>query len=64
MVLVNNFSTTVWRYYQKLRSLAASSRQSAIIIEVDFRNPKTRTEVDFRNTKTITEVDFEGITAI
>jgi len=75
MTLVNNFSTTVWRYYQKLRSLAPGSRQSAIIIEADFRNPKTISEVDFRNPKTITETsfrnpktiteaDFEGITAI
>jgi len=64
MTLVNNFSTTVWRYYQKLKRAAPGGRQSAIIIEGDFRNPKTISQVDFRNPKTITEADFEGITAI
>jgi len=53
MTLVNNFSTTVWRYYQKLKRASPGSRNSAIILEVDFRDPQT-----------ITEVDFEGITAV
>jgi len=49
MVLTQYLSTTVYRYYGKQiiqKITAAFTRRSAIILEVDFRDPKTLTEVD------------------
>ena len=43
---------TVYRYYVKLR-IAISRKESAIFLDVDFRNPRTLTNADF---VTITEI--------
>ena len=44
---------TVYRYYVKLQIIISRKAQSAIFLDVDFRNPKTLTEEDF---VTITEI--------
>lgn len=67
MTLMQYLHTTVYRYYIKQlvnRVSGAIQTQSAIILHVDFRNPRTLTNVDFRNPRTLTSVDFEDITEI
>ena len=54
---------TVYRYYVKLR-LVITKAQSAIFLDVDFRNPQTLSDNDFRNPKTLTNADFVTITEI
>ena len=55
---------TVYRYYVKLRIAISRKAQSAIFLDVDFRNPQTLSSSDFRNPKTLTNADFVTITEI
>ena len=65
MTLLQYLSLTVYRHYlQKLRLPFVIRTQSAIFLDVDFRNPKTLTNANFRNPKTLTNEDFVTITEI
>ncbi len=55
---------TVYRYYVKLQIAVRRKAQSAIFLDVDFRNPQTLADNDFRNPKTLTNEDFVTITEI
>jgi len=65
MTFMQYVSTTVYRYYfNRLLTVVGIKTQSAIFLEMDFRNPQTLSEVDMRNPQTLSEVDFETITVI
>lgn len=67
MTLLQYLSRTVYRYYINLilnNVPSAFTRRSAIILEVDFRDPKTLTSVDLRDPKTLTETDMEVRTEV
>jgi len=67
MTFLQYISRTVYRYYIHLilnQVPSAFTRRSAIILEVDFRDPKTLTNVDLRDPKTLTEADMEVRTAV
>lgn len=63
MTLLRFPSVTVYRHYLHriigvFSPLVPTQDRSAILVFVDFRNPKTINETDFRNPKTINDVDF------
>ena len=55
---------TVYRYYVRLRIAISRKAQSAIFLDVDFRNPQSLTSSDFRNPQTLTNEDFVTVTEI
>jgi len=56
--------STVYRYYVKLQLFITRKVQSAIFLDIDFRDPQTLSANDFRNPKTLTNEDFVTITEI
>ena len=63
MTFMQYLSTTVYRYYIKrfvTIAEAVLNRKSAIMVQIDFRNPRTMTTKNFRNPRTQTQEDFRN----
>lgn len=63
MTFMQYLSRTVYRYYINQivnKAQAIFFPNAGIMVQIDFRNPRTKSDVNFRNPRTKTQEDFRN----